>query len=181
MIHEGNDMPFATFLGFNADKVPDIDLNFSGDYQAKAHTFAQTMFGKDYAFRAGTCTTVMDKTAFAYVRDYYNDKNIVKRQSEIDRLASFIAGSKRTTGQHPGGIVVVPDDIEIYDITPVQFPPVSEKEDLTQLQWRTSHFDYHSFEDNLLKLDILGHDDPTLIKKLIEYVQKKVRIFELKI
>ena len=177
MNRDGMSIAFETFLGFTGEKVPDIDLNFSGDYQAKAHTFAQTMFGKDYAFRAGTCTTVMDKTAFAYVRDYYNDKNIVKRQSEIDRLATFIAGSKKTTGQHPGGIVVVPDDIEIYDVTPIQFPPVSDKDDLTQMQWRTSHYDYHSFEDNLLKLDILGHDDPTLIKKLIEYVQARPDVF----
>ena len=173
MNRDGMSIAFETFLGFTGEKVPDIDLNFSGEYQAKAHTFTQQMFGKDYAFRAGTCSTVMDKTAFAYVRDYYNDKGIVKRQSEIDRLATFIAGSKKTTGQHPGGIVVVPDDIEIYDVTPIQFPPVSEKDDLTQMQWRTSHFDYHSFEDNLLKLDILGHDDPTLIKKLIEYVQER--------
>ena len=173
MNRDGMSIAFETFLGFTGEKCPDIDLNFSGEYQAKAHTFTQQMFGKDYAFRAGTCSTVMDKTAFAYVRDYYNDKGIVKRQSEIDRLASFIAGSKKTTGQHPGGIVVVPDDIEIYDVTPIQFPPVSEKDDLTQMQWRTSHYDYHSFEANLLKLDILGHDDPTLIKKLIEYVQAR--------
>ena len=173
MNRDGMSIAFETFLGFTGEKVPDIDLNFSGDYQGQAHLFAQRMFGKDYAFRAGTCSTVMDKTAFAYVRDYYNDKGIIKRQSEIDRLASFIAGSKRTTGQHPGGIVVVPDNIEIYDVTPIQFPPVSDKDDLTQMQWRTSHFDYHSFEDNLLKLDILGHDDPTLIKKLIEYVQAR--------
>lgn len=173
MNRDGMSIAFETFLGFTGEKVPDIDLNFSGEYQGQAHLFAQRMFGKDYAYRAGTCTTVMDKTAFAYVRDYYNSKGISKRQSEIDRLASFIAGSKKTTGQHPGGIVVVPDDIEIYDITPIQFPPVSEKDDLSQLQWRTSHFDYHSFEDNLLKLDILGHDDPTLIKKLIEYVQER--------
>ena len=180
MRRDGMSIAFETFLGFTGEKVPDIDLNFSGEYQGKAHLFTQKMFGKDYAFRAGTCTTVMDKTAFAYVRDYYNSKNIPKRQSEIERLATFIAGSKKTTGQHPGGIVVVPDNIEIYDITPIQFPPVSEKDDLENMQWRTSHFDYHSFEDNLLKLDILGHDDPTFIKKLIEYVQASPDDFPFK-
>lgn len=170
---EGMNIAFETFLGFTGEKCPDIDLNFSGDYQGKAHLFCQEMFGKDYAFRAGTTTSVMDKTAFAYVRDYYNNLGIVKRQSELERLATFLSGSKKTNGQHPGGIIVVPDDIEIYDITPIQFPPVSEKDDLSQIQFRTSHYEYHSFEANLLKLDILGHDDPTLIKKLIEYVQER--------
>ncbi len=177
MRREGMNIAFETFLGFTGEKCPDIDLNFSGDYQGKAHSFCQDMFGKEYAFRAGTTSTVMDKTAFAYVRDYYNNLGIVKRQSELERLATFISGSKKTNGQHPGGIIVVPDDIEIYDVTPIQFPPVSEKDDLTQIQFRTSHYEYHSFEDNLLKLDILGHDDPTLIKKLIEYVQSRPEEF----
>ena len=172
MIRNGINIAFETFLGFTGEKVPDIDLNFSGDYQAQAHLFTQDVFGKDYAFRAGTITAVADKTAYAYVRDYYEKLNIPKRQCELDRIALFIAGSKKTTGQHPGGIVVVPDYIDIYDITPIQFPPVTEKDDLSQLQWRTTHYDYHKFEANLLKLDILGHDDPTLIRKLIEYVHK---------
>ncbi len=177
MKREGMNIAFETFLGFTGEKCPDIDLNFSGDYQAKAHLFTQEVFGVENAFRAGTITTVMDKTAYAYVRDYYNAHNIVKRQSELERLALFLAGSKKTTGQHPGGIVVVPDTIDIYDITPVQFPPVTEKDDLSQIVWRTTHYDYHTFEANLLKLDILGHDDPTMIKKLMEYVHANYNEF----
>lgn len=177
MRREGMDIAFETFLGFTGEKCPDIDLNFSGDYQPSAHSFTQEMFGKDYAFRAGTTSTVMDKTAFAYVRDYYNNAGIVKCQSELERIATFISGSKKTNGQHPGGIIVVPDDIEIYDVTPIQFPPVSDKDDLSLIQFRTSHYEYHSFEDNLLKLDILGHDDPTMIKKLMEYVYERPNEF----
>lgn len=169
LIKDGVDIAFETFLGFNGEKVPDIDLNFSGEYQPKAHLFCQETFGFDNAFRAGTVSTVMDKTAFAYTRDYYKNKNIQIRKTEIERIASFIAGSKRTTGQHPGGIVVIPDHIEYTDVIPVQYPPVSEAE-LENQNWRTSHYDYHSFESNLLKLDILGHDDPTVIKTLMDYV-----------
>jgi len=165
----GIDIAFETFLGFKGDKVPDIDLNFSGEYQAKAHIFCQDTFGVDNAFRAGTVSTVKDKTAFAYTRDFYNNNNIPVRKTELERIASFIAGSKRTTGQHPGGIVVVPDTIEYTDVTPVQYPPV-DAEDIDELGWRTSHFEYHSFEKNLLKLDILGHDDPTVIKQLMDFV-----------
>ena len=167
---EGVDIEFETFLGFNGDKVPDIDLNFSGEYQPIAHAFCQTMFGIDNAFRAGTVSTVMDKTAFAYVRDFYGDTFV--RQAEKERIASFIAGAKKTTGQHPGGIVVVPDTIEYTDVFPVQYPPVSDNDEFAEAKWRTSHYDYHSFEDNLLKLDILGHDDPTILKTLISYVHK---------
>lgn len=165
---EGVDIEFETFLGFEGDKVPDIDLNFSGEYQPIAHAFCQTMFGVDNAFRAGTVSTVMEKTAFAQVRDYYGDKYM--RQPERERIANFISGGKRTTGQHPGGIVVVPDNIEYTDVFPVQYPPVSETDDIAVAKWRTSHYDYHSFEKNLLKLDILGHDDPTILKTIIDYV-----------
>lgn len=171
LIKDGIDIAFETFLGFNGDKVPDIDLNFSSEYQAKAHTFCQETFGFDNAFRAGTISTVMEKTAFAYVRDYYQKHNISLRKCNIERIATFICGSKKTTGQHPGGIVIVPDDIEFTDIIPVQYPPISDIRELENMQWRTSHYDYHSFEANLLKLDILGHDDPTVIKTLMDFVK----------
>lgn len=165
----GFDIAFETFLGFTGEKVPDIDLNFSGEYQAKAHLFCQETFGFDNAFRAGTVSTVQSKTAFAYARDYYQSKNIYKRQSELERLSLVLSESKRTTGQHPGGIIVIPDDIEYTDIIPIQYPPVSDAE-LEDMAWRTSHYDYHKFEDNLLKLDILGHDDPTVVKFLMDHV-----------
>lgn len=172
----GFDIAFETFLGFSGEKVPDIDLNFSGEYQAKAHLFCQETFGFDNAFRAGTVSTVQTKTAFAYARDYYNTHNITKRQSELERLAKVLSESKRTTGQHPGGIVVVPDDIEYTDIIPVQYPPVSDSE-LEDINWRTSHYDYHKFESNLLKLDILGHDDPTVVKFLMDNVHQNPEEF----
>lgn len=180
LIGDGVDIAFETFLGFNGEKVPDIDLNFSGEYQAKAHTFVQKIFGVDGAFRAGTISTVKQKTAFVYVRDYYKkmDQNI--RKSEMERIATFIEGAKRTTGQHPGGIVVVPDEIEYTDIIPVQYPPVGDPDIVGDLKWRTSHYDYHSFESNLLKLDILGHDDPTLIKVLMDYVKNEPDVFPFK-
>ncbi len=162
----GHDIPFETFLGFDGTKVPDIDLNFSGAYQPKAHEFTRTMFGHEYAFRAGTISTVADKTAFGYIKGYYNDKGTELSNAEAGRRASNITGVKRTTGQHPGGIIVVPNNIEIYDITPVQFP----SDDINS-NWRTTHFDYHSFEHNLLKLDILGHDDPTILRQLMDYVE----------
>ncbi len=168
----GMNIAFETFLGFTGEKVPDIDLNFSGEYQPQAHLFVQEMFGKDYSYRAGTVSEVADKTAFAFVRDYYSKLNIEKRQAEMERLALFLTGSKRTTGQHPGGIVVVPDNIEIYDVTPVQYPPIKDMSEVDNQNWRTTHFDYHSFEDNLLKLDILGHDDPTLLKRLMDIVHE---------
>ncbi len=173
----GFDIAFETFLGFSGDKVPDIDLNFSGEYQPLAHLFCQKTFGIDNAFRAGTVSTVQSKTAFAYARDYYQKANIFKRQVELERLADMLSESKKTTGQHPGGIIVVPDDIEYTDIIPVQYPPISDSE-VGEQNWRTSHYDYHKFEDNLLKLDILGHDDPTVMKFLMDKVHENQEDFD---
>ena len=170
MIKDGQDMPFATFLGFNADKVPDIDLNFSDLNQASAHAYTKVLFGEDNVYRAGTVGTVADKTAFGFVRGYFEDKGITgKRNAEIERLAQGITGVKRTTGQHPGGIVVVPDYKDVSDFTPFQFPaddPTSE--------WRTTHFDYHSIESCLLKLDILGHSDPTQLRMIQELTKMDI-------
>ncbi|MFA7126675.1 MAG: PolC-type DNA polymerase III [Bacilli bacterium] len=175
MNQNGVDIPFETFLGFKGEKIPDIDLNFSGDYQAKAHEFCRELFGVDHVFRAGTISTIASKTAYGYVCKYFEKKGIQVRKAEINRIITKIEGAKRSTGQHPGGIVVIPQEIEYTDLIPVQNPA-----DDPNASWRTTHFDYHKFESNLLKLDILGHDDPTMIRHLMDFVNSFPNEFPFK-
>jgi DNA polymerase III subunit alpha, Gram-positive type len=161
---DGHDIPFETFLGFEGNKVPDIDLNFSGEYQTKAHDFVKKMFGEEHTYRAGTIGTIAEKTAFGFVKGYFESVGEMPNDAEVERISKGVQGVKRTTGQHPGGIIVVPKNKEVYDFFPYNFPA-----DDINSTWKTTHFEFEAIHDNLLKLDILGHDDPTSLKYLYEW------------
>jgi len=172
MIHDGQDIPFETFLGFHAEKTPDIDLNFPRDYQSRAHDYTKELLGENNVFRAGTIETVKDKTAFGFARGYIERKGLDPNtfpKSKIAYYASGCIGVKRTTGQHPGGIVVIPNEYEVYDFTPIQYPA-----DEPESSWKTTHFDFHSIHDTVLKLDLLGHVDPMALRMMSKLTNVKL-------